>query len=270
MNGNNIFENIPSLGDVQGTADYVAQMNQPEVQQPELPRVMQQMQQDQGGQEPQGNPAQGYTQEQINQILEQNKQLQSQMSQFQAQLAQQNQAQRVQPQQQNQYQRSQNAYTPQQQQIIMELVRRGVPMERIQAALSQGAQNNALANRVNDIERFLQEQVYNQARDAFVDKMTTFGDKFGLSEEDLVQFADNALQNFGINLADAKDVEAVFKLVYPDQYAIRMQRINGAGASRIYGGANIAESPRMVSDKAVDAYVDAFLKGAMPNQYRQK
>lgn len=263
MNENNIFEGIPSLGDTQGTQDYVAQMNQPAQQEPQIPPMLQPVEDN----TPQENPApQGYTQDQINQLIEQNRQLQAQMAQFQAQ---QNQfaQQRVQPQP---AQQSQSTYTPQQQAIIMELVKRGVPMERIQASLRQGAQNDALMNRLNSVENYLKEQAYAQARDAFVDKMTTFGDKFGLSEEDLVQFADTALQNFGVNLADAKDVEAVFRMVYPDQYAIRMQRINGMGSSRIYGGANVTETPSMVSDKAMDAYVDAFLKGAMPNQYRQK
>lgn len=267
MNENNIFEGIPGLGDAQGTQDYVAQMNQPEVPQPQIPPMLQPMEDN----VPQDNPAQGYSQEQINQILEQNRQLQAQMNQFQAQLAQQNQMQAQRMQQQQQFaQRSQNAYTPQQQAYITELVRRGVPMERIQAALNEGAQNTAIMQRLSGMENYLKEQEYNRQLDAFVDKMTTFGDKFGLSEDDLVQFANNALNNYGINLADAKDVEAVFRMVYPDQYAIRMQRINGVGASRIYGGANFAETPRVVSEKAMNDYVEAYLKGAMPNQYRQK
>lgn len=268
MNENNIFEGIPSLGDTQGTADYVEQMNQPQTPQYSIPPMLQQNQPEDNA--PQDNPAPqnqgGYTQEQINQILEQNKQLQAQMQQIQAQ---QNQfaQQRVQPRQNAQ--QSQGAYTPQQQAIIMELVRRGVPMERIQSALNEGAQQNALNARLANMEKYLQEQAYNQAKDAFVDKMTTFGDKFGLSEEDLVQFAQTAYDN-GINVADVKDVEAVFRAFYPDQYAIRMQRINGAGASRIYGGANVTETPRMVSEKAMDDYVENYLRGTMPNQYRQK
>ena len=265
-NENNIFEGIPSLGDTQGTQNYVQQMNQPQEPQVNVPPMLQQTQTEDNT--PQDNPApQGYTQEQINQILEQNKQLQAQMAQFQAQQGQFAQ-QRVQPQQNAQ--QSQSTYTPQQQAIITELVKRGVPMDRIQAALSQGAQQNALNARLANMENYLQQQAYNQARDAFVEKMTTFGDKFGLSEEELVHFAQVANDDFGINVADAKDVEAVFRAVFPDQYAIRMQRIMGAGASRIYGGANVTETPRMVSDKAMDAYVDNFLKGAMPNQYRQK
>lgn len=267
MNENNIFEGIPALGDAQGTADYVAQMNQPQEPQAQIPPMLQPQPQPEDN-APQGNPApQGYNQEQINQILEQNKQLQAQVAQMQAQ---QNQfaQQRMQPQQNAQ--QSQNRYTPQQIAIINELLSRGVPMERIQAALSQGAQQNAMAARIANIERTMQEQAYAQARDNFVEKMTTFGDKFGLSEEELVQFANVALEDYGINVADTKNVEAVFRMIYPDQYAIRMQRINGAGASRIYGGANVADTPRMVSNKAIDDYVDNFLRGAMPNQYNKK
>lgn len=71
----------------------------------------------------------------------------------------------------------------------------------------------------------------------------------------------------GINLANVTDVEAVFRAVYPEQYAIRSQRIAGASASQIYGGASAMETPRAASSKLEDAYVDAFLKQAMPNAY---
>ena len=36
---------------------------------------------------------------------------------------------------------------------------------------------------------------------------------------------------------------------------------------QIYGGTSIPESSRANAAKAEDAYVEAFLKGAMPNQY---
>ena len=98
--------------------------------------------------------------------------------------------------------------------------------------------------------------------------MTTFGNKYGLTENDLVTFGNVAMSK-GINLTTVNDVEAVFRAIYPEQYAIRSQRIAGAPASQIYGGASTPEAPRAAANKLEDAYVDNFLKQAMPNQYNQ-
>jgi hypothetical protein len=164
---------------------------------------------------------------------------------------------------------SQNPYTPQQAAQIKALIDRGVPLEKIQAAISGAQQNNAqqqVLSRLQGIEQYLQQQQYHAEETAFINKMTTFGDKFGLSETDLVTFGNQAL-SMGINLANVTDVEAVFRAVYPEQYAIRSQRIAGTSASQIYGGASAVEAPRAASSKLEDAYVDAFLKQAMPNAY---
>jgi hypothetical protein len=96
--------------------------------------------------------------------------------------------------------------------------------------------------------------------------MTTFGDKFGLSENDLVTFGNKAM-TMGINLTTVTDVESVFRAVYPEQYAIRSQRIANNPTSHIYGGASTPEAPRAATSKLEDAYVDNFLKQAMPNQF---
>jgi hypothetical protein len=122
--------------------------------------------------------------------------------------------------------------------------------------------------RIQNIERYIQEQRYQAEQNAFIDKMNAFGDKFGLSENDLVTFGNVAMSK-GINLTTVNDVEAVFRAIYPEQYAIRSQRIAGSPASQIYGGANTPEAPRAAVSKLEDAYVDNFLKQSMPNQYNQ-
>ena len=63
------------------------------------------------------------------------------------------------------------------------------------------------------------------------------------------------------------DLETVFKAVYPEQYAIRIQRMSPTNTSQIYGGTSIPEGNRALASKAEDAYVEAFLKQTMPNQY---
>lgn len=198
-----------------------------------------------------------YTSEQVAAIIARNQELEAA-------------ARQAQPQRQPAV--PQNAYTPQQAAIIKQLIDRGVSLDRIAAALAgHNASNqaqNALMARLNVVEQYLQRQEYETAQNAFVDKMTTFGNKFGLSEADLVTFGNKAM-TMGINLTEvpSEAIENVFKAVYPDQYAIRSQRIAGASASHIYGGASTPEAPRASAARLEDAYVDAFLRQAMPNQY---
>lgn len=161
-------------------------------------------------------------------------------------------------------------YSAQQAATIKQLIDRGVPLERIMAAMNGNRQQNAaqmqMAQRLQQIEQHLQQQQYVASQNAFIDKMTAFGDKFGLSEDELVVFGNKA-QSMGINLIDVTDVEAVFRAVYPEQYAIRSQRLAGASNSQIFGGASAQEPSRAAAAKLEDAYVDQFLKRSMPNQY---
>lgn len=161
-------------------------------------------------------------------------------------------------------------YTAQQAATIKQLIDRGVPLERIMAAMNGNRQQNAaqaqMAQRLQQIEQHLQQQQYAADQNAFIDKMTTFGNKFGLNEDELVVFGNKA-QSMGINLIDVTDVEAVFRAVYPEQYAIRSQRLAGASNSQIFGGASAQEPSRAAAAKLEDAYVDQFLKRSMPNQY---
>lgn len=261
MPNEELFSGIPALGDEQGLETYMsnaaldnmgiggdipaALQTQPAAQ-PEVAEPAQQTQ----PQAPQ------YTAEQVAQIIAQNQQLIQQNAQRQA-------AQQAQ-------QSVRSTYTPQQAAIIKQLIDRGVPMERIQAALNgnaaQNAAQNAVMQRLANMEAYLQQQQYVAAQNEFIDKMTTFGDKFGLSENDLVTFGNKAM-SMGINLTTVSDVEAVFRAVYPDQYAIRSQRIASAPSTPIYGGSSTPEAPRAATARMEDAYVEQFLRSSMPNQY---
>lgn len=269
---NDIFSGIPALDDNAGLEQFVNNntLNEMGLGNPTIPSALQQQQaqpqtepEAQQTQEPAAPVAPQYTSEQIAQIISRNQQLEAQ-AQAQAQ---------VQAQTYAQAQRNVNAtYTPQQANIIKQLIDRGVPIERIQQALNgdrrQAAAQNAFMQRLNNIEQYIQNQQYLSEQNAFVERMTAFGEKFGLSENDLVTFGNVAMSK-GINLTTVNDVEAVFRAVYPEQYAIRSQRIAGSAASQIYGGANTPEAPRAATSKLEDAYVDNFLKQAMPNQYNQ-
>lgn len=255
----NIFSGIPSLDDAQGLEQY---MNDAQASQfgfnDQMPAALQQQDDPTPAEPAPAQPAAPtqptFTSEQVAQIV--------------ARLQASNQPQ--QPQTPPQPAQRVSAYTPQQANVIKQLIDRGVPLERIMASLNGNRQQNAaqqqVLNRLQGIEQYLQNQQYKTEEANFINKMTSFGDKFGLSESDLVTFGNQAL-SMGINLTQVTDVEAVFRAVYPEQYAIRSQRIAGASASQIYGGASAMETPRAASSKVEDAYVDAFLKQAMPNAY---
>ena len=265
-NDQNIFEGIPSLGDAQGLENYIAQQNQP-ASQNQIPAMLQQNQ-PVAGNTPEVNPGNtgvtGYTSEQIDAIIKQNQELMARVTQP-------NTTPIANPvvNPQNNLPNTQGAYSPQVRAQIVELVNRGVPLETILSALNGNRQNNETMQRIAAVEQYLQQQEYVQQQNAFIDKMTAFGDKFGLSEDELVTFANTALSK-GINVAQVTDVEAVFRAVYPQQYAIRAQRLQGVASPQIYGGVSVQETPRAATSKAEDAYVEDFLKGAMPNQYRTK
>lgn len=262
----NIFSGIPALDDRQGLEQFATNQQVDNFGfTAQVPAALQTTP-DPAAQPAQTEPAQQepkapvFTSEQVAQIIAKLQQTQP------------NPAQQAQPKYQQTAQPApqQSAYTPQQAAIIKQLIDRGVPLERIQASLNGNRQNASaqqqILDRIQGVENYLQRQQYQAEESAFIEKMTSFGDKFGLSEADLVTFGNRAL-SMGINLANVTDVEAVFRAVYPQQYAIRSQRIAGASAPQIYGGASAAETPGAASSKLEDAYVDAFLKQAMPNAY---
>lgn len=277
MPNDNLFSGIPALDDAAGLEQYVnnSTLTDMGLGNPTVPAALQTQDTAQPAApaqdiDPTSAPATPaasapqYTADQVSQIIARNQQLEAraaQVAQAQAR-AQQSQA-------------AGSAYTPRQAAIIKQLIDRGVPIERIQQALNgnrqQAAQQTAVMQRLQQVEAYLQNQQYVAEQNAFIDKMTTFGDKFGLSEDDLVTFG-NAAMAKGINLTTvhtSDDVEAVFRAIYPEQYAIRSQRLAGANTSYIYGGASTPETPRAAAAKLEDAYVDSFLRQSMPNQYSQ-
>lgn len=260
----NIFSGIPSLDDPQGLEQYVNNAQTDAFGfNTQVPAALQQVESQPAqpaAQEP-AAPAQQppmFTSEQVAQIV------------ARVQANQQQQQQQAQPQAVQQNVNSGSPYTPQQAATIKRLIDSGVSLDQIMASMrgnrAQNAAQQQVLSRLQGIEQYLQNQQYKAEETNFINKMTTFGDKFGLSEADLVTFGNQAL-SMGINLTNVTDVEAVFRAVYPEQYAIRSQRLAGATAPQIYGGASAAETPRASSAKLEDAYVDAFLKQAMPNAY---
>lgn len=269
MPNDELFSGIPSLDDEAGVQNYLnnAILTDAGLGTDTTPAALQIQNQNQPAEpqaaEPAAAPATApqYTADQVAAIIARNQQLEAQM-----------QARQAQPQAQNQNTSQQQTYTPRQAALIKQLIDRGVSLDRINAALAGRSQanqaQNSMMSRLANVERYLQQQEYEAAQNAFVDKMTTFGNRFGLSENDLVTFGNKAM-TMGINLTEvpADSIENVFKAVFPDQYAIRSQRIAGASASHIYGGASGVETPRASAAKLEDAYVDAFLRQSMPNQY---
>lgn len=251
MPNNDLFSDIPALGDEQGLENLLNQQALTDM-------GVQPTQDPEPAQEP-AQQSNTYTNEQIQQIIARNQQLEAQLNQPQTQPVQRQVAQ------QNQVQ----GYNPQQIAIINRLLASGMTIGQINDELNKRRANNvnpAVMQRIQALEQHLQQQQYDAAANAFEQKMLTFGEKFGLSEDELVLFGNTALSK-GINVAHVTDLEAVFRAIYPDQYALRMQRINNNNTAPIYGGVSVSEAPRAQASKLEDAYVDSFLRGAMPNQY---
>lgn len=262
MDNNDIFSGIPTLGDEAGLENYLnnSALDNLGLGNDTTPAALQ-VQPGEATPTPAPAPAAPatpaapqYSAEQVAQIVARNQQLEA--AQAQAQMQQQ--------------QQPRSPYTPYQATLIKQLIDKGVPMERIQAALNgQSSAYNAqtaIDRRVANLEGYLQQQQYEAAQNEFITRMTNFGDKFGLSEDDLVTFGNKAME-MGINLINVSNVEAVFRAVYPEQYAIRSQRIAGSASPQIYGGSVIPEPARASATKLEDAYVDQFLRNSMPNQY---
>ena len=262
MQDNNIFSDIPALGDEQGLAQFLdqqAEASTPEVtipaalQQTPAPTVTPEVTPEVPNPQPQ---QQMYTAEQVQAIINASRQ----------------QANQVQPQVQQPVQQPQQAYTPQELNAINTMLARGYSLEQVMRAVQTNraktgaTQDPALAQKIQNIEQYLAQQQYQVAQNEFINKMTTFGDRFGLSEQDLVTFGNAALAK-GINLVNVQDVEMVFKAMYPEQYSIRVQRMSNTPTSQIYGGTSVPENNQVQNEKYIDNYVDNFLKRSMPNQY---
>lgn len=254
------FSDIPALGDTQGLENY---LNNEALASQGLTPVPQ-------TETPQENPettteTSGFTKEQLTELVQKVDAINAQLGQSRAQQTQQ-------PQQQPYTTQQRNAgYTAQEQQFIAAALQKGYTLDQINQVITQRrtqtpAQTD-MARRIDAMEQYLRSQQYQQAQDAFVSKVSTFGDKWGLSDSDLETFANEALKH-GINIAmENVDLEMVFRAVYPQQYAIRSQRMTPTNTSQIYGGTSIPEGNRANASRLEDQYVESFLRGKMPNQY---
>lgn len=255
----NNFSDIPALGDTEGLENY---LNNETLASQGLAPVPQ-------TETPTENPetttpeTSGFTKEQLAELVQKVDAINAQLGQSRAQ-----QQQHV-AQQQAQAQGA--GYSAQEQQFIAAALQRGYGLDQINQVIMQRRASNPqtanMARRIDAMEQYLRSQQYQQAQDAFVSKVSTFGNKWGLSDTDLETFANEALRH-GINIAmDNVDLEMVFRAVYPEQYAIRSQRMTPTNSSQIYGGTSIPEGNRANASKLEDQYVESFLRGKMPNQY---
>lgn len=264
------FSDIPSLGDVQGLEAY---LNNQALAAQGLPVQGQPAAQPQPAVQPQpaaepvapATPAQPAEQSGDDRITLTRAQLDAILAGRGAQPAQQ-------PQPAKPVAQKGFGYTPQEQQFIANALSKGYSLEQINNFLVSrrgpaGGIDPILEQRIAQVEQHLKTQEYKAAENAFISRLSDFGNKFGLSEQDLVTFGNEALKN-GINIAtEGVNLEMVFRAVYPDQYAIRKQRMTPTNSSQIYGGTSIPEGSRASAAKLEDAYVDSFLKQTMPNQY---
>ena len=278
----NIFSGIPSLNDDTGLQTY---LNNQQLTSLGIPNT--EVETPAQGQQPGAQPVQsaqpaaqptvpeqptlqsaGYTVEDVNKILARNAELEKQVNAM------------VRPTTPTTFTPTRPTvttptprYSANQINLIKQALDQGATIEQIQAALSrkpvQDGASKELLDKVNAIENYLQQSAYDKAQTEFVNKLTAFGDKFGLSENDLVVFGNTALAK-GINIAQVSDLESVFRAIYPEQYAIRVQRMQHTPTSQIFGGSTMFINPTAMSEQAADNYVEGFLKGAMPNQYRKK
>lgn len=262
------FSDVPALGDTQGLENYLnnatlaaqgVQVEQPAQQTAtEQPQTVAETTAPQGTSFRQMSSTTQYTPEELDEIAKKVIQIQNQQAQ-------------ISRAQQTQQAANSSSYTPNEQRFVAEALRRGYNLEQINQTIINERRQNGVSNQINqritNIEQFLQSQQYQQAQNAFISKASAFADKWGLSDTDVETFAKEALK-YGINIADDRvDLEMVFRAVYPQQYAIRSQRMTPTNSSQIYGGTSIPEGNRANTSRLEDQYVDAFLKGAMPNQY---
>ena len=282
MDNNVDFSDIPALGDTQGLENFINNQNlqaqgltpvQPTTEQP-APAAQPTAQPAAPAAQPNpaqpaqpapaAQPAPTFTKEQVAAII----------AQADALRAQQGGGNGVQQPTQPQQPRQAFQYTDQERNFVINAMQRGYSLDQINQVIMQRRGQNgmvqgnpALEQRMSQLETYIKQQEYNAAETAFINKLSDFGDKFGISEKDLITFG-NASLSKGINIAMPNvDLETVFKAVYPEQYAIRIQRMSPTNTSQIYGGTSIPEGNRALASKAEDAYVEAFLKQTMPNQY---
>lgn len=255
MDNNNNFSEIPALSDTQGFADYMNRQNMQNlgIQNPVTPSNAEPNPTEPNAQAPTGGN-QVDTQVMIQQAVD-------------AALA--RQAQHQQPAKPAQTMTS--PYSADLQGQIIQALQMGYSLDQINTALNkmQGSANNvsAVERRVSNVEQTLQNYQMQQEAAEFERNMYALGDKLGLSEDDLYTFGTTALQN-GIDIFKVKDVEAVFRGLYPDQYNVRIKRAQTQNSSQLYGGANMQYNAQD-AQRQIDTYVDSFLRERMPGWFNK-
>lgn len=264
MNDQNNFSDIPSLNDSEGLENYLqnqalqSQGLTPVEEPAPAPSSTE------GTPQPNSLATQEFSREQLQDLLTKVDEINAKLnSNAQGSVAKASTPQPTQPQ-----------YTANERTFITEALNKGYSIDQIQSVIMQNRRASATDNSASQMERrmtalenYIRSYEYQAAETAFINKATEFGNKWGLSEQDLTTFA-NAALNKGINIAMANvDLETVFRAIYPEQYAIRAQRMQPTSTSQIYGGTSVPEGNRRAASKAEDSYVESFLKSAMPNQY---
>ena len=162
-------------------------------------------------------------------------------------------------------------YSPDLQRQIVTALQMGYSLEQINTALAKmqntNSVNAAVERRISNVEQTLQNYQVQQEAMEFEKGMYALGDRLGLTEDDLYTFGVAALNN-GIDIFHVKDVEAVFRGLYPDQYNVRMKRAQTQNSSQLYGGANMQYNAQD-AQRQVDNYVESFLRERMPGWYNK-
>jgi hypothetical protein len=164
-------------------------------------------------------------------------------------------------------------YDQRQMQLVNEAMRRGIPLEKIVAALGNERRTGQpdyaqqLSQKVNELQQRFNQIEQSKVTEQFESKLTALGGKLNLSERDLYTFGTKALEN-GINILYVNDIEAVFRGLYPDQYALRIQRAQPQATSQIYGGSNVGTTAQD-NEKYAQQYAEQFLRNTMPNYYKK-
>lgn len=255
MNNNFSDNNIPALSDTQGFADYMNRQNMQElgIQNP-ITDSNPNPNTDTGNQ---ANPNAGANQQDTQALIQQA---------VDAALA------RQQPANPAPTAPVMNSpYSADLQKQIVTALQMGYSLEQINNALTkmQGANagNGAVERRISNVEQTLQNYQMQQEAAEFERGMYALGDKLGLTEDDLYTFGVTAMKN-GIDIFKVKDVEAVFRGLYPDQYNVRIKRAQSQNSSQLYGGANMQYNAQD-AQRQVDNYVDSFLRERMPGWYNK-
>lgn len=97
--------------------------------------------------------------------------------------------------------------------------RRVAAAEAEKYVLSRPAANGVVFNcGYDDVATYYENRLQDAKRIASLDALSAFAAKYAISQNELVAFVEKAT-SLGMNLAEATDVEAAYRLIYPKKYA---------------------------------------------------